>query len=529
MYHKIASILDPNTRRRLRRFGKIKRARWSLVLLLLIFFISLFSDFIANDKPLLIKKGSSLYFPIFKFYPEDTFTGSGNNTRVDYKELEKTQLFSENRGNWMWWPLIRFGPNETLKVSDIEVDQTLTVRFTRLPRLATIDFDSQLLIQRSRGAAGFYGVASDNDLRRQPIESGSISLPDPVKVAIAKRFENQPDGEVSAQMGGKRFELRAHTPRSRAPRMVRLSIEEQGSSLETEEVVMQADFTFAGGDPKIWGELSETDREKVVEGARSAKIIKTEPITFESSVGKLRVSFDRETVSFPYKPVGNHPFGLDESGRDILVIILYATRIGLLFAIALVILSFCIGIFLGAVQGYFGGKIDMFGQRLTEIWAAMPFLFIMILLSSVYGKGFFLLLFVYAIFNWIGISLYMRAEFLRLRKQPFVEASRIMGISRWKIMFRSILPNALVPVITFFPFDLVGAIFSLTALDFLGFGLPAGTPSWGDLLSQGKTYPYGWWLVLFPSVALFVVSLLGIFIGEGVRAAFDPRNQSRLQ
>lgn len=529
MYRRIVSILDPNTRRRLRRFGQIKRARWSLVLLLIIFGISLFSDFIANDKPLLVKKGSALYFPIFKFYPEDTFTGSGNNTRVRYKELERTPLFTENRGNWMWWPLIRFGPNETLQVGDIEVDQTLTVHFTRLPRLATIDFDSDLVIQRSRGAAGFYGAASDNDLRRQPLESGSLSLPDPVRDAIEKRFENQADGEVSVELEGKRFELRAHSPRSRAPRMVRLSVEELGSSLESEDVIMNADFTWEGGEPNIWSELSEADRDRVLEGARSAKVINTEPITFESGAGKLRVSFDRETVSFPFRPVRDHPFGLDESGRDVLVIILYATRIGLLFAIALVILSFCLGIFLGAIQGYFGGKIDMFGQRLTEIWSAMPFLFIMILLSSIYGKGFFLLLFVYAIFNWIGISLYMRAEFLRLRKQPFVEASRIMGISRWKIMFRSILPNALVPVITFFPFDLVGAIFALTALDFLGFGLPAGTPSWGDLLNQGKVYPYGWWLVLFPSLALFVVSLLGIFIGEGVRAAFDPRNQSKLQ
>ncbi|HQZ29971.1 MAG TPA: ABC transporter permease subunit, partial [Verrucomicrobiales bacterium] len=144
------------------------------------------------------------------------------------------------------------------------------------------------------------------------------------------------------------------------------------------------------------------------------------------------------------------------------------------------------------------------------------------------GRSFLLLGFVYGIFNWIGISYYVRAEFLRLRKLPFVEAARVMGIGRWKIMFRHIFPNALVPIITFFPFSLVGSIFVLTALDYLGFGLPPGTPSWGNLLDQGQSQTYAWWLTLYPSLALFLVSLLGIFIGEGVRAAFDPRTDSKL-
>ncbi|NNE91630.1 MAG: ABC transporter permease subunit [Verrucomicrobiales bacterium] len=241
------------------------------------------------------------------------------------------------------------------------------------------------------------------------------------------------------------------------------------------------------------------------------------------------MTFQPEVVSFPYRPTTNHRLGLEESGRDVFVQILYATRISLLFGLLLVGASFAVGIWIGAVQGYFAGKIDLTVQRLTEIWESLPFLLIMILISSIYGRSFLLLLALFTAFSWIGISYYMRGEFLRLRKQPFVEAARIMGIGRWKIMFRHIFPNALVPIITIFPFSLVGAIFVLSSLDFLGFGLPAGTPSWGNLIFQGRSFPYAWWLVLYPCLALFVVSLLGVFIGEGLRAAFDPRTKSKIE
>jgi microcin C transport system permease protein len=150
----------------------------------------------------------------------------------------------------------------------------------------------------------------------------------------------------------------------------------------------------------------------------------------------------------------------------------------------------------------------------------------MILIGSIFGKSFGLLLFIYAIFNWIGISYYMRAEFLKLRSQPFTEAARALGLPAGRIMWKHILPNALVPLITFFPFSLVGAIGSLSALDYLGFGLPAGTPSWGDLLQQAQTYRYAWWLILYPSLTLFVIILLGVFVGEGLRSAFDPKREA---
>jgi len=199
------------------------------------------------------------------------------------------------------------------------------------------------------------------------------------------------------------------------------------------------------------------------------------------------------------------------------------------FGFLLVFMSMGLGVCLGSVQGYFGGKLDITFQRFTEIWSALPFLYIMILLGAVYGRGFFLLLFCYAIFNWIGISYYMRAEFLRLRHMAFVEAAQSLGLPHRKVIFRHILPNAIVPVITFFPFSLVGAIASLAALDYLGFGLPPPTPSWGELLQQAQQFRWAWWLILYPSLALFAVMVLAVFVGEGVRNAYDPRPSIRIE
>jgi microcin C transport system permease protein len=159
----------------------------------------------------------------------------------------------------------------------------------------------------------------------------------------------------------------------------------------------------------------------------------------------------------------------------------------------------------------------------------MPFLYVMIFIGSTLGRSFMLLLICYAIFNWIAVSYYMRAEFLRLRKRTFVEAAKVHGFSPLRIIFVHILPNALTPLITLFPFLLMGAIGSLAALDFLGFGLPPMTPSCGELLNQAQQFRFAWWLVVFPSLALFVVMLLTVLVGEGLRDAFDPRQSSRLE
>ncbi len=523
-------LLDPNTRRRLARFGKIKRAKWSLILLLAIFLLSLLANFIANDRPYLVKVNGKLYFPLFRYYPETEFTGSGINARPRYKELEKTPLFTGNESHWMIWPPIRYGPEESLSPSQIEVDPTLTLTFASADEIATVDLDANLTIQRSRGAAGFYGKSSDLELRGLALAEGGFPVPDPVLSGIAQRFSNASAPAVKAtNEEGMVFDLTLFSPGQAAPKLVRVAIERRAASIEGEKAILSSELEFLSDPPALWADLDDASRNAVLAVAEKAKVVPQEPFGLSTPKGKITVHFDRETVEFPFRPVKGHVLGLDNSGRDVGVRIFYATRTALLFGILLVIFTYVIGIFLGWIQGYFGGRIDLVAQRLTEIWESMPFLLIMILLSSIYGRSFLLLGFVYGIFNWIGISYYMRAEFLRLRKLPFVEAAKVMGIGRWKIMLSHILPNALVPVITFFPFALVGAIFMLTALDYLGFGLPPGTPSWGNLLDQGQSQSYAWWLTLYPSLALFIVSLLGIFIGEGIRAAFDPRTDSKLE
>lgn len=238
---------------------------------------------------------------------------------------------------------------------------------------------------------------------------------------------------------------------------------------------------------------------------------------------------EKETAQYPFRPFPGHWLGLDDAGRDVFARLLYGLRIALNFGIILVACSLIIGSAFGMIQGYYGGITDIAGQRLTEIWSALPFLYIMILLGSIYGSSFWLLLFCYAIFNWISISYYTRGEMLRLRKSAFVESAKCLGLPAWKIILHHILPNSLVPIITFFPFSLVGAIGALAALDYLGFGLPAPTPSIGQLLQQAQVYRDAWWLILFPSLLLFIIMLLGVFIGEGIRNAFDPRRQNRLQ
>ena len=234
-------------------------------------------------------------------------------------------------------------------------------------------------------------------------------------------------------------------------------------------------------------------------------------------------------AGFPFRPVPGHPFGIDAGGRDVYARVVHGMRIALVFGLALAFLGMLFGLVIGALEGYFGGTTDIVLQRFTEIWSAMPFLYVMIFIGSTMGRSFMVLMICYAIFNWITVSYYMRAEFLRLRTRTFVEAAKVQGLSTLRIIFVHILPNALTPLITLFPFLLMGAIGSLAALDFLGFGLPPMTPSCGELLAEAQQFRSAWWLILFPSAALFVVMLLTVLIGEGLRDAFDPRQESRLE
>ena len=243
----------------------------------------------------------------------------------------------------------------------------------------------------------------------------------------------------------------------------------------------------------------------------------------------------------PHPPSWQHILGTDDRGRDIFTRLAYGFNVSLTFALMVLAVSYAIGITVGALLGYFGGKLDILGQRLIEIWSSLPFLYTIIIISSIvvpiYIPGrnlllqpsFWLLIFILTFFNWMGITYYVRGEFYREKARDYVGAAIAMGASETAVMLKHILPNSLTPIISFAPFMIVGNIGALVALDFLGFGLPAPTPSWGELIGQGMSNLTKWWLVSFPLSALFLTLLLIVFIGEAVREAFDPKEFSRLR
>lgn len=227
--------------------------------------------------------------------------------------------------------------------------------------------------------------------------------------------------------------------------------------------------------------------------------------------------------SYPSAPSEVNLFGTDDRGRDVLTRLLYGFQYSISYAVAVWFISLIIGTALGGTMGYFGGKVDFVGQRIVEVLSTVPQFFLLIILISIFSPSLFMLIAISCIFSWIGISYYIRGEFLKNRNREFVEAARSLGASNFKIIFKHILPNSLTPIITFAPFTIAAEIVGLAALDYLGFGLQVPTPSWGELLAQAqKNYTIAWWLAFYPSLALFVVLTLLNLIGQGVRDAMDP-------
>ncbi|MEC8476279.1 MAG: ABC transporter permease [Pseudomonadota bacterium] len=341
---KLQLNLSPINQRRWESFKANRRGLWSLRIFLVMFLVTLCAEFIANDKPLILRYDGSLYAPVFFSYPETAF-GGDFETEADYRDPYVKKLI-ENKG-WVLWPPIKYSYN-------------------------TINLDL--------------------------------------------------------------------------------------------------------------------------------------------------------TVSAPAPPSGENWLGTDDQGRDVLARLIYGFRISVLFGLSLTIFSSLIGIVAGAVQGFFGGWTDLLLQRFIEIWTSVPSLYLLIIIASVIEPGFWILLGILLLFSWVSLVGVVRAEFLRARNFEYVLAARALGVGAFTLMYRHLLPNAMVATLTFLPFLLNASITTLTSLDFLGFGLPPGSPSLGELLAQGKANLQAPWLGLtgFFTIA-FMLSLL-IFIGEAVRDAFDPRN-----
>lgn len=232
---------------------------------------------------------------------------------------------------------------------------------------------------------------------------------------------------------------------------------------------------------------------------------------------------NKKVDEYPSPPSSNNLLGTDDRGRDILTRLLYGLRYSIIFAFLVWIITFVVGTILGGLQGYWGGRVDLYGQRFTEVLSTVPQLFLLIILIAIFRPSLTLLVVINCLFGWIGISYYMRAEFLKNRNKEYVEAARAIGCSHRRIFFKHILPNSLSPLITFSPFTIAGNITGLAALDYLGFGLMPPTPSWGELLAQAQAnFTTAWWLALFPSLALFSILVMLALIGDGIRDTMDP-------
>ena len=339
--------MSPLTRRRWQNFKAKKRGSWSLWVITVLMVLSLFAEFIANDKPLMMTYEGDVYFPVLVTYPETTF-GGVFETETEYRSEPVQQLIKDG-GGWMLWPLIPYS-------------------------FDTIDWNTE----------------------------GAV----------------------------------------------------------------------------------------------------------------------------PEAPSSRHWLGTDDIGRDVTARIIYGFRLSVIFGLTLTFFSAIIGISVGATQGYFGGLVDLIGQRIVEIWAGLPVLFLIIILTSLFEPNPVALLLVLLMFNWMALVAVVRAEFLRTRNFDYVNAARALGERDFVIMWKYILPNAMVATLTFLPFLVSGSITTLTSLDFLGFGLPAGYPSLGELLAQGKANIQAPWLGLAGFFTLAIMLSLLVFVGEGVRDAFDPRRSA---
>ncbi len=278
--------------------------------------------------------------------------------------------------------------------------------------------------------------------------------------------------------------------------------------------------TFGGDFPTPTDYLDPYIREKITNSSNWA-------VYPPNPYGARTINYFAKSPN-PSAPSRDNWLGTDDRGRDLLAQLIYGFRLSVLFALALTVTGVLLGIVTGAIQGYFGGKTDLAFQRFIEIWGSMPELYLLIIFSAVLAPSVALLLVLLSLFGWMGLSDYVRAEFLRNRQLDYVKSARALGVGNWDIIRRHILPNSLTPVVTFLPFRMSAAILALTSLDFLGLGVPPGTPSLGELLSQGKANIDAWWISLSTFAVLVITLLLLTFMGDALRDALDPRKADQM-
>lgn len=530
------SRLSPLTQKRVQSFLRIRRARWALILLATLFGVSLIAELLCNGRPLYLRVSGRRYFPAFQTLSmRDLLGPQADATRVNYAAFTASPAFTSDPRNSVLWAPMPYSPGDVVDSATLSPYRTVEVSVVPDAHVGRLNLCRDGSVIRPLGCAPFFPGASH--IEGQALDA-NWHLTAELAAAIADRFAGRASPARSfliqhATQAGLRTRVSLPEVQARAapPASVRLVFRQT----EQPELPFQLRFRRdAAGNvqpvsERVWLGVPPDNRAEIMRLATEG-FAGTAPSATVAWKGRhASVACALSEIAWPYPPVKGHWMGIDSAGRDVFARVLYGMRIALTFGLLLALWAMAFGLLIGAVQGYFGGWVDIAGQRVTEIWSTLPFLYVMIFVGAALGRSFTLLLICYGLFNWITISYYMRAEFLRLRHRTFVEAARCQGLSAARIIFSHILPNALTPLITLFPFNLVGAIASLAVLDFLGFGLPPLTPSWGELLQQAQMFRWAWWLILFPSLALFTVMLLTVLIGEGLRDAFDPRQQAKLE
>ena len=536
MKRRSASFFSPLTQKRLQTFWGFRRARWSLVLLAALFAVSLLAELLCNGSPLFLRVNGRAFFPFLQRLTQRDLLGpAAEATRVNYRAFTASEAFASDPRNRAIWAPVPYSPDDVADAAALSGYRTVSVSVVPEAHVGRLNLlpDRSVVLPVSCEAF-FPGTPGPEGLR---LDAHWRVTPD-LESALAQRFAGRASGpqsfvlEHAARPGLRaRIVLPEAAARPVPPASVRLTFRQT----DPPDSPLQLRFRRSAEgrvypvSAREWRGVPAPQQPELLRLAAEGFAGTAPRATIGWKDRRAEVACALTEIAWPFRPVRGHWMGLDSAGRDVLARVLYGMRTALIFGLLLALWAMAFGLVIGAVQGYFGGWADIAGQRVTEIWSALPFLYVMIFVGSALGRSFLLLLLCYGLFNWIGISYYMRAEFLRLRARTFVEAARCQGLSAARIIFSHILPNALTPLITLFPFSLIGAIGSLAALDFLGFGLPPLTPSWGELLQQAQMFRWAWWLILFPSLALFTVMFLTVLVGEGLRDAFDPRQQTKME
>jgi microcin C transport system permease protein len=430
----MAIQLNKDLQIKFQRFNRDKRARYSLIALMTVFFLTLPAEFLCNVRPILLVVDSKPYFPIFLTYSEQDFGG---------------------------------------------------------PLLSEPDYKSERFLRILKG--------------KSPDAATDMSLSD---------FDEVDDADLSLDMGD--FEDEEEV--SSTPLILTLEDFEEGDSVvpltETKTVPELSTTTQEAREYWMLWPPVRYDYKHIPSHSTTGRVALAAPYKTPSS--------DKSRI-IPSSWEDGHYLGTDDRGRDVLARLVYGFRISMLFGLALAITGTILGCLLGGIQGFFGGWIDLIGQRLTEIWGSIPRLYILIILSAMLTPSVWLLFGILNLTAWMGMAAYIRAEFLKGRNLEYVKAAKALGVSNFRIMSKHILPNSLTPVITFFPFEVTAGILALVSLDFLNLGVPSPAPSIGELLSQGKTNLQAIWILVPTFVVLTGALTLLTFVGDGIRNAFDPR------